>query len=183
MVSRLLTSIGPNSSPAISSGRRTRRDLSVTPVGSAHRRSRRSLDDMAPPSPSNDPPLLRVKRLEEEDDEEKKPLPPVAGLQRMKRIDEELNHGSSRRRRRAALTYDPQLLIDQIVEYMREWEQRRGGDKRMRGGRMKMVEGRRRYCRWRDEKEVYFVFQDFYFLCCFVFSCFWWKCIWSVVCR
>lgn len=61
-----------------------------------------------------------MKRLEEEDDEEKKPLSPVVGLQRMKRIDNELNHGPSKRRRRATLTYDPQLLIDQIVEYMRE---------------------------------------------------------------
>lgn len=74
---------------------------------------------MAPPAPSNDPPLLRVKQLEEEG-EERKPLAPVVGLQRMKRIDDEVNHGSRRRRRRAALTYDPQLLIDQIVEYMRE---------------------------------------------------------------
>ncbi|KAG8003064.1 hypothetical protein GBF38_015787 [Nibea albiflora] len=84
-------------------------------------------DDMAPPpSPSNDPPLLRVKRLEEEEDEEERLRPPAAGLQRMKRIDtmatiamEELNHGSRRRRRRA-LNYDPQILIDQLMEYMRE---------------------------------------------------------------
>ncbi|XP_051280890.1 proprotein convertase subtilisin/kexin type 1 inhibitor, like, partial [Dicentrarchus labrax] len=128
LVARLLSSIGPNNAPVISSGRRARRDLSVTaakPAGPAHRRARRSLDDMVPPSPSNDPPLLRVKRLEEQDDEEEeKPRPPPAGLQRMKRIDsmamEELNHGSRRRRRRAALNYDPQILIDQIVEYMRE---------------------------------------------------------------
>ncbi|XP_034392293.1 proprotein convertase subtilisin/kexin type 1 inhibitor, like [Cyclopterus lumpus] len=84
--------------------------LSLTaaqPVNSAHRRSRRSLDE-APPSPSNDPPLLRVKRLEEEE-----LRPPPAGL-------EELHHGSRRRRRRAALNYNPQILIDQILEYMRE---------------------------------------------------------------
>ncbi|XP_070766018.1 proprotein convertase subtilisin/kexin type 1 inhibitor, like [Enoplosus armatus] len=127
LVARLLSSIGPNNTPGISSGRRARRDLSITaaePVSSAHRRTRRSLDDIAPPSPSNDPPLLRVKRLEEEEEELR---PPAAGLQRMKRIDtmttaaaEELNHGSRRRRRRAALNYDPQILIDQIVEYMRE---------------------------------------------------------------
>ncbi|XP_034008640.1 LOW QUALITY PROTEIN: proprotein convertase subtilisin/kexin type 1 inhibitor, like [Trematomus bernacchii] len=109
-VARLLSSDGP------SDGRRGRRDLSSGP---AHRRARRSLDDMAPPSPSNDPPLLRVKRLDEEE------LRPPAGLQRMKRIDamatEELHHGSrSRRRRRAAQDYDPQILMDQILEYMRE---------------------------------------------------------------
>ncbi|XP_031697217.1 uncharacterized protein LOC116379400 [Anarrhichthys ocellatus] len=127
LVARLLSSIGPN-------GLRVRRDLSIKvepvssahrraepvssahrraePVSSAHRRSRRSLD-VAPPSPSNNPPLLRVKRLEEEE-----PHPPAAGLQRMKR-DEELHHGSRRRRRRTA-NYDSQILIDQILEYMRE---------------------------------------------------------------
>ncbi|CAI5648704.1 unnamed protein product [Oreochromis niloticus] len=111
---------------------RAKRDLSAKapePVSSAHRRTRRSLDDLAPPSPSNDPPLLRVKRLEDYDGEEQgeKLHPQVVGLQRMKRIDttstgdaEELNHGSRRRRRRAALNYDPQILVDQILEYMRE---------------------------------------------------------------
>lgn len=127
LVAKLLSSLSPNNAQVMSSGRRARRDLSVTaaePVSSAHRRTRRSLDDLAPPLPSNDPPLLRVKRLEEE---EEKLRPPAAGLQRMKRIDtmeiatmEELNHGSRRRRRRAALNYDPQILIDQIMEYMRE---------------------------------------------------------------
>ncbi|XP_068454735.1 proprotein convertase subtilisin/kexin type 1 inhibitor, like [Clinocottus analis] len=78
------------------------------PVSPAHRRSRRSLDEAAPPSPSNDPPLLRVKRLEEEE-----LRPPPAGM-------EELHHGSRRRRRRAALNYNPQILINQILEYMRE---------------------------------------------------------------
>lgn len=128
LVARILSSIGPNNTPVMSSGHRTRRDLSITaaqPVSSTHRRARRSLDDMAPPSPSNNPPLLRVKRLED-DEEEEKLHPPVAGLQRMKRIDtmattsmEKLNHGSRRRQRRA-LNYDPQILIDQILDYMRE---------------------------------------------------------------
>ncbi|GLD69113.1 uncharacterized protein AKAME5_002042600 [Lates japonicus] len=131
LVARILSGIGHNEAPVVSSGRRARRDLSVTfadPVSSAHRRTRRSLDDAAPPSPSNEPPLLRVKRLEEE--EEEKVHPPAAaaaGLLRMKRIDtmattpvEELSYGSRRRRRRAALNYDPQILIDQILEYMRE---------------------------------------------------------------
>lgn len=114
----------------MSSSRRMRRDLSITaaqPVSPTHRRTRRSLDDMASPLPSNNPPLLRVKRLD--DEEEEKLHPPVAGLQRMKRIDtmatvgvEELNHGSQRRQRRA-LNYDPQILIDQILDYMREWQQ------------------------------------------------------------
>ncbi|XP_062283160.1 proprotein convertase subtilisin/kexin type 1 inhibitor, like [Scomber scombrus] len=130
MVARILSSIGPDNAQVMSSGRRMKRDLSVTPVepaSPAHRRTRRSLDEMAPRSPSNDPPLLRVKRLEEEQEEEEERLHPAAGLQRMKRIDtmataemEELNHGSRRRRRRAAENYDPQILIDQILEYMRE---------------------------------------------------------------
>ncbi|XP_053281265.1 proprotein convertase subtilisin/kexin type 1 inhibitor, like [Pleuronectes platessa] len=130
MVARILSSIGPNNAP-VTSGRRARRDLSVTsiePISSSHKRTRRSLEDLTPPSPSNDPPLLRVKRLEEEEEEEEEKLRPLtAGLQRMKRIDtmataaeEELNHGIRRRRRRAAMNYDPQILIDQIVNYMRE---------------------------------------------------------------
>lgn len=124
MVSKVLSSIGPNESPPI----RTRRDLSIKetdPVSSAHRRIRRSTDDMAPPSsPSNQTPLLRVKRLE---DEEEKLRPQATGLQMMKRINtmaiadtEEMNHGSHGRHRRAALTYNPRVLMDQILEYLRE---------------------------------------------------------------
>ncbi|XP_017260771.2 proprotein convertase subtilisin/kexin type 1 inhibitor, like [Kryptolebias marmoratus] len=127
MVAKVLSSIGPNEAPPI----RTRRDLSIkaaVPVSSAHRRMRRSLDDLAsPPSPSNQPPLLRVKRLEDEEEEEEELHPRVAELQRIKRIDtmatadtKELNHGSHGRRRRAALTYDPQILMDQVLEYLRE---------------------------------------------------------------
>ncbi|XP_029974666.1 proprotein convertase subtilisin/kexin type 1 inhibitor, like [Salarias fasciatus] len=133
LVARILSSISANDAMAISSTRpRARRDLSVnsvqTAVGPMHKRSRRSLDDPTPTSATNDSPLLRVKRLEDvEEEEEEKLRPHVAattGLQRMKRIDsmvdeEELNGGSRRRRRRAALNYDPQLLIDQILEYMR----------------------------------------------------------------
>ncbi|XP_068196407.1 proprotein convertase subtilisin/kexin type 1 inhibitor, like [Antennarius striatus] len=127
LVSRLISSMSGNNAPAISSGRRLRRDLSNTPVGSTHKRTRRSLDDMAPPSPSNDLPLLRVKRLEEVDDDAQMLLPPASKVQKMKHINtlaapamEELNPGNHRRRRRATLNYDPQILIDQLVEYMRE---------------------------------------------------------------
>ncbi|XP_077936941.1 proprotein convertase subtilisin/kexin type 1 inhibitor, like isoform X2 [Gasterosteus aculeatus] len=131
LVARLLSSIGP-SDAAVISGRRMRRDLSITavePVGSAHVRSYRSLDDVAPPFPSNSPPLLRGKRLEEEEEEEEEeePRPPAAELQRMKRIhtmatarEEELHHGSRRRRKRDAVNYDTQIIINQILEYMRE---------------------------------------------------------------
>ncbi|KAK2850935.1 hypothetical protein Q5P01_007211 [Channa striata] len=128
LVAKILSSIGPNNTPVMSSGRRAKRDLSNTAaqaINTAHRRTRRSLDDVASLSPSNDTPLLRVKRLED-DEEEEKLHTPITGLQRMKRIDnmattgmEELNHGSRRRSRRS-LSYDPQILIDQILEYMRE---------------------------------------------------------------
>lgn len=127
-MAQILSSIGPNNTPVVTSGRRLRRDLSVTaaqPDRATHRRARRSLDDVGPSSPSNSPPLLRVKRLEDEEDEENPP-PSVTGLQRMKRIDamattsmEKLNHGTHWRKRRA-LNYDRQVLIDQILDYMRE---------------------------------------------------------------
>ncbi|XP_028265480.1 proprotein convertase subtilisin/kexin type 1 inhibitor, like isoform X2 [Parambassis ranga] len=113
VVARILSSMGPNDAPLVYSGRRVRRDLSE-PSSPTHRRSRRSLDDVAPPLPSNEPPLLRVKRLEEEEQEEK-PRPQTAGLQRMKRIDtmatadsEGLNHGGRKRQKRATLNFDPQ---------------------------------------------------------------------------
>lgn len=125
MVARILSS--PNNAQVmISSGRRARRDLSAAePVSPAHRRNRRSLDSSQ--SPSNESPLLRVKRLEDEEEEEGKPRPRGAGLQRMKRVDavvttdpEQVDHGSRRRRRRAVLNYDPQVLMDQILDYLRE---------------------------------------------------------------
>lgn len=126
-VARLLSSISADDAMAIpsssSSRPRARRDLSIKAVGPAPlRRSRRSLDDTPPPSPSNDPPLLRVKRLGDEDEEEEEEFhPSVLGLQRMKRTDasEELNHGRGRRRRRRAIM-NPQILVDQILEYMKE---------------------------------------------------------------
>ncbi|KAF7653174.1 hypothetical protein LDENG_00086600 [Lucifuga dentata] len=145
LVARILSSISSSGS-VVSSARRARRDLSAivktegaAAISSTHRRSRRSLDDVAPPTPSNDPPLLRVKRLEDEEEEEEEEerrreegsysniatqLRPLAGLQRMKRIDtmataEELNHGNQRRRRSAA-NYNPQILIEHVLEYMRE---------------------------------------------------------------
>ncbi|MEQ2159792.1 hypothetical protein GOODEAATRI_026893, partial [Goodea atripinnis] len=131
MVAKILSSISPyNRQAMMSSDRRAKRDLSPKgnePISPAHRRTRRSLDSMAPQSPSNEPPLLRVKRLEDEEEEEEKLRPQVTGLQRMKRIDtmatgdpEEVNHGSRRRRRRAVLNYDPQMLMDQILDYLRE---------------------------------------------------------------
>lgn len=125
MVARILSSPN-NAQPMMSSGRRARRDLpEAEPVSPAHKRTRRSLDSSQ--SPSNEPPLLRVKRLEDEEEEEGKPRPRGAGLQRMKRVDamatsdpEQVDHGNRRRRRRAVLNYDPQVLMDQILDYLRE---------------------------------------------------------------
>lgn len=137
LVARILSSIDANDATVVSSGRtRSRRDLSAnsvqTVIGPTHKRSRRSLDDPTPTSAGDESPLVRVKRLEDIEEEEDEKLHPqviaaaAAGLQRMKRIDtmaptedEELNGGSRRRRRRAAVNYAPQILIDQILEYMR----------------------------------------------------------------
>ncbi|XP_054652471.1 proprotein convertase subtilisin/kexin type 1 inhibitor, like isoform X2 [Dunckerocampus dactyliophorus] len=62
LLASILSIIG---SDHASPGHRVQRRFSVKPlenVGSAYRRSRRSLDDAALPLPSNQPPLLRVKR-------------------------------------------------------------------------------------------------------------------------
>ncbi|CAL1605863.1 unnamed protein product [Knipowitschia caucasica] len=115
LIGQILSSLDASDSVRPSS-RRMRRDLSdsaPSPLNPSHKRSRRSLDD-APPSA--DPPLLRVKRLEEEEELEPRSL---AGLQRIKRIDLE-DHGSRRRKRRAVVNYDPQILLRQALELMRE---------------------------------------------------------------
>ncbi|XP_061914368.1 uncharacterized protein LOC133657260 [Entelurus aequoreus] len=87
MLASLLSVVGPDPAP---SGRRVRRHVEST--GSAHRRSRRSLDDASSSSPSDQPPLLRVKRLNEEE----------AGLRRVIR--------------RRALSSAPQVMLG----YMRK---------------------------------------------------------------
>ncbi|XP_033825752.1 proprotein convertase subtilisin/kexin type 1 inhibitor, like [Periophthalmus magnuspinnatus] len=115
LIGQILSSLGPSDSVR-PSGRRMRRDLSdsaPSPVSPAHRRSRRSVEDTPP---SDDPPLLRVKRLEEEGFEPR----PSQGLQRIKRIDVEEDHGSRRRKRRAIVNYDPQILLRQALELIRE---------------------------------------------------------------
>ncbi|XP_028296886.1 uncharacterized protein LOC114466619 [Gouania willdenowi] len=101
LVARILSSVTPDNLQPVPARPRLRRDLSFKTSGPTHRRSRRSLDDQPLPSPSNAPPLLRVKRLEEEEEEE----------------EEERRAGSRRRR---ALTFDPQILMEQILDYMRE---------------------------------------------------------------
>ncbi|XP_038864628.1 1-phosphatidylinositol 4,5-bisphosphate phosphodiesterase eta-2-like [Salvelinus namaycush] len=145
LVTKILSNISPNN-PQGSSGRRARRDLvSVSGgggggVGAASEpvfhRSRRSLVSPPTPSPSREPSpgLLRVKRLgymEEgpvwlggEREGHKTPNHAV-GLQRMKRIDAELQAqpgGRPSRRRRALnydpITHDPELLVQHILHYL-----------------------------------------------------------------
>lgn len=115
LVGQLISSMGPSDN-VMPSGRRMRRDLSdhaPSAISPSHRRARRSLEDTPL---SDDAPLLRVKRLDEDDPE---PLPPQ-GLQRVKRIDVEEDHGSRRRKRRAIVDYDPQILLRQALELIRE---------------------------------------------------------------
>lgn len=115
LIGQILSGMGPKDA-VVSSGHRMRRDLSdsaPSSISTTHRRSRRSLEDT---SPSGDSPLLRVKRLEED---ELKPRP-VHGLQRIKRIDIENDNGSHRRKRRAIVNYDPQILLRQVLELIRE---------------------------------------------------------------
>lgn len=147
LVTKILSSISPIN-PQGSSGRRAKRDLvSVSGGGGGgvraasepvFHRSRRSLVSPPTPSPSREPSpgLLRVKRLgymEEgpgwlggEREGHKTPNHAV-GLQRMKRIDNELQAqpgGRPSRRRRAlnydpqALTHDPELLVQHILHYL-----------------------------------------------------------------
>lgn len=128
MVAKILASIGPSDSHS-NPARRTRRDLvaAVAEGGSSkaaspthRRRSRRSLDDTAPPSQAT--PLLRVKRLGDGDEVEGEGgayRVQQQGLQRMKRVDTELHSGKIRRRRRAT-SYDHDLLIQQILQYLPE---------------------------------------------------------------
>ncbi|XP_057714805.1 proprotein convertase subtilisin/kexin type 1 inhibitor, like isoform X2 [Corythoichthys intestinalis] len=104
LLARILPIVGFDYAP---STRRSRRDLSVLePVGTAHRRSRRSLEDDALRSPSNEP-LLRVKRLGDEEQEE---------LQFRMVANANVQQHSGRRRR-AVLNH---ALLDQIVNYMRK---------------------------------------------------------------
>ncbi|XP_077573469.1 proprotein convertase subtilisin/kexin type 1 inhibitor, like [Stigmatopora nigra] len=100
LLARILPIVSPDYAP---STRRSRRDMSISePVGTAHRRRRRSLEDDASPG---DEPLLRVKRLGDEEQEGPRPhMLPNANVKQ-------------HRRRRAALNH---VLLDQIVNYMRK---------------------------------------------------------------
>lgn len=87
------------------------------------KRSRRSVDSALPPSAKSEPPLMRVKRLEDEED--KMAAEPAVGvqgrgLQRIKRIDSDLQQAGKHMRKRRALTYDPNLLAQRILQYLQQ---------------------------------------------------------------
>lgn len=85
----------------------------------APRRSRRSLDSVPGPSPIAEASLLRVKRLgDEDDDEAQSNRSPHAGLQRMKRIDTDMPPPPKHSRKRRAVTYDPNLIAQHILQYL-----------------------------------------------------------------
>ncbi|XP_029114227.1 proprotein convertase subtilisin/kexin type 1 inhibitor, like isoform X1 [Scleropages formosus] len=128
LVGRVLSSLASDS-PQNPPARLAKRDLGAVSGGATGavplKRSRRSVDSVPLQPPNSEPSLLRVKRLDEEEDK-------VAGgaaggvlraahtgLQRMKRIDSDLpqvKHGRSRR----ALTYDPNVLAQRILQYLPE---------------------------------------------------------------
>ncbi|XP_036388915.1 proprotein convertase subtilisin/kexin type 1 inhibitor, like [Megalops cyprinoides] len=125
LVGRILSSLASDT-PQSSPGRLAKRDLGAVSggMGGGRKRSRRSADSAPLPSQNYEPSLLRVKRLG--DEEEKMADGPAAagvrgeahvGLQRMKRIDSDLQQQKHKRRRRA-LTYDPNLLAQRILQYL-----------------------------------------------------------------
>lgn len=82
------------------------------------RRARRSLDSAPDSTPEAS--LLRVKRVgDDEGGDFVPPMVPVprVSLQRMKRIDTDLPPPTRRRR---SVTYDPELLAQRILEYLRK---------------------------------------------------------------
>ncbi|XP_072537517.1 proprotein convertase subtilisin/kexin type 1 inhibitor, like [Salminus brasiliensis] len=126
MVEKILSSLAPGNQ-ASPSNRRAKRDVSAvassvrggaTPL----RRSRRSLDSVPMPSPNSEASLLRVKRLGDENDDDgfagQSNRAPHAGLQRMKRIDTDLPPPPKQSRKRRAVTYDPDLIAQHILQYL-----------------------------------------------------------------
>ncbi|KAG7332724.1 hypothetical protein KOW79_004558 [Hemibagrus wyckioides] len=87
------------------------------------RRARRSLDAAPAASPDAEASLLRVKRVGDEDHDDfagQNTRSPHAGLQRMKRIDTDLPPPSKHSRKRRSVTYDPELIAQHIIQYLRK---------------------------------------------------------------
>ncbi|KAJ8393476.1 hypothetical protein AAFF_G00059490, partial [Aldrovandia affinis] len=123
LVGRVLSNLASDS-PQSPPARLAKRDLGAVvggvAGGRALKRSRRSLDSTPlPSSPKYEPSLLRVKRLEDEEDKMAAAAhnQPRAGLQRMKRIDSDTQQEKHSRKRRA-MTYDPNLLAQRILQYL-----------------------------------------------------------------
>ncbi|XP_066566191.1 proprotein convertase subtilisin/kexin type 1 inhibitor, like [Amia ocellicauda] len=130
LVGRVLSSLASETPQQQPPHRLARRDLGVlggerssssSSSSSPLKRSRRSLDDKAPPATDAEPSLLRVKRLEEEEETAGR----GAALQRMKRIDgerpqrpQQQSGGGRQARKRRALTFDPDLLAQRILQYL-----------------------------------------------------------------
>ncbi|XP_026124947.1 uncharacterized protein LOC113107033 [Carassius auratus] len=126
-VEKILSSLASGGNQGGPSNQRARRDLSTVANmeqsrGPALKRSRRSLDSGPGPSPQVEASLLRVKRLDGDMDDDEIPgqsnRTPHVGLQRMKRIDTDLPPPKKHSRKRRALTYDPALIAQHILQYL-----------------------------------------------------------------
>ncbi|XP_035238775.1 proprotein convertase subtilisin/kexin type 1 inhibitor, like [Anguilla anguilla] len=133
LVGRVLSSLASDATQN-APARLSRRDLGAVggdgAGGRVLKRSRRSADPAPLPPSKSEASLLRVKRLG--DDEDKMAAGAAAaaamagarggggggGLQRIKRIDADLQQGGRHVRRRRALTYDPNLLAQRILQYL-----------------------------------------------------------------
>ncbi|XP_051963995.1 uncharacterized protein LOC127630480 [Xyrauchen texanus] len=127
LVEKILSGLASGGNQAGSSNQRAKRDLgAVTSLeragGSVLKRARRSLDSAPVPSTQAEASLLRVKRLDDDFDDEgvivQNNRTPHVGLQRMKRIDTELPPPQKHSRKRRALTYDPNLIAQHILQYL-----------------------------------------------------------------
>ncbi|XP_048066125.1 proprotein convertase subtilisin/kexin type 1 inhibitor, like [Megalobrama amblycephala] len=127
LVEKILSSLASGGNQGGPSNQRAKRDLSAVAsmersAGPALKRSRRSLDSAPAPSPQVEASLLRVKRLDDDVDDDgiagQSNRTPHVGLQRMKRIDTDLPPPKKTSRKRRALTYDPALIAQHILQYL-----------------------------------------------------------------
>ncbi|XP_051509496.1 proprotein convertase subtilisin/kexin type 1 inhibitor, like [Myxocyprinus asiaticus] len=127
LVEKILSSLASGGNQAAPSNQRAKRDLGAVASmertgGSVLKRARRFLDSVPVPSPQAEASLLRVKRLDDDLDDEgviaQSNRTPHVGLQRMKRIDTDLPPPKKHSRIRRALTYDPNLIAQHILQYI-----------------------------------------------------------------